>query len=713
MNEMTADASVWTRLNLSWRPKLPLIYQTEIAECGLACLAMVAGFHGHQTDLRELRKNHSITLKGVTLAQVVSIAQKLHFSTRAIKVELEDLRMVRCPAILHWDLNHFVVLKSATDRHVIIHDPARGYRKLKLAEVSKHFSGIALELSPDCKFEKKKARKLITIASFIKDVVGIKRSLTQIVLLSLVLQFFAVVAPYYNQLVVDNVLVGHDLDFLVVLGVGAIALAITTTVVSLARTWMGIFFDSIYSIQLSSSLLKHMMHLPIGWYETRKVGDILSRFSSLKVLQQQIVGGITGGTLNAIMVIATSIMMLKYSPLLTLVSLVGVAIYIILRLAFFRPFMQANEEAIVTAAEESSVFLETINSALPIKLYSKETVRHGIWMNRVINSANANLVTHKLGMVFSVLQTVIGTVEGVVTTWIGANLVIANEFSIGMLIAFTAWRSMFVGGLYGLVNGFFSYRMLDLHLDRVADIALEEREQDSTASADESDRAPVTGRLDVRNVSFRFGSQEPWILRNFSLSVDAGECITLVAPSGYGKTTLIKIMMGLIEPQEGEVFIDGRSLKQLGLGNYRSSFASVTQNDKLMSGTIEENICFFQDAANKDEIIAAAKMANIHDEIAAMPLGYKSLVGELGSMLSGGQQQRILLARAFFKKPRVLFLDEATSHLDRENERHINEQIAALSITRIQVSHREYEGNPRSRIVDLAKLKLQQTGSQS
>ncbi len=713
MNETTAEDSVWTRLNLAWRPKLPLIYQTEIAECGLACLAMVAGFHGHQTDLRQLRKDHSITLKGVTLAQVVSIAQKMHFSTRAIKVELEDLKLVRGPAILHWDLNHFVVLKSATDRHVVIHDPARGYRKLKLSEVSKHFSGIALELSPDCRFEKKKARKLITIGSFIKDVAGFKRSLTQIVLLSLVLQFFAVIAPYYNQLVIDNVLVGHDLDFLVVLGVGAIALAITTTAVSLARTWMGIFFDSIYGIQLSSSLLKHMMHLPIGWYETRKVGDILSRFSSLGVVQSSIVGGITGGTLNTIMVVATSVVMLKYSPLLTLISLTGVCIYIILRWAFYRPFMQANEEAIVAAAEESSVFLETINSAQPIKLYSKETVRHGIWMNRVINTANANLVTHKLGMVFSVLQTVIGTIEGVVTMWVGANLVIANEFSIGMLVAFTAWRAMFVGGLYGLVNGFFQYKMLDLHLDRVADIALEEREQHLTGSGADSDQAPVTGRIDVRNVSFRFGAQEPWVLRNFSLSVEAGECVTLVAPSGFGKTTLMKVMMGLVEPQEGEVFIDGKSLKQLGLRNYRAAFASVTQNDKLMSGTIEENIAFFDDVENKDEIIAAARMANIHDEIAAMPLGYKSLVGELGSMLSGGQQQRILLARAFFKKPKVLFLDEATSHLDKENERHINEQIAALNITRIQVSHREYEGNPGAKIVDLTKLKLQEKGNAS
>jgi ATP-binding cassette subfamily B protein RaxB len=713
VNEAIAEESVWTRLNLAWRPKLPLIYQTEISECGLACLAMVAGYHGHQTDLRQLRKSHSITLKGVTLAQVVSIAQRMHFSTRAIKVELDDLKLVRCPAILHWDLNHFVVLKSATDRHVIIHDPARGYRKLKITEVSKHFSGIALELSPDCKFEKKKARRLITIGSFIKDVVGIKRSLVQIVLLSLVLQAFGVVSPYFSQMVIDNVLVGRDLDFLVVLGIGAIALAITTTAVSLARAWMGIFFDSIYGIQLSSSLLKHMMHLPIGWYETRKVGDILSRFSSLGVLQQSIVGGITGGTLNTIMVVGTSIVMLKYSPLLTMVSLAGVCIYIVLRVTFYRPFMQANEEAIVAAAEESSVFLETINSAQPIKLYSKEVVRHGIWMNRVINTANANLVTHKLSMVFSVLQTVIGTVEGVVTMWVGANLVIANEFSIGMLVAFTAWRGMFVGGLYGLVNGFFNYKMLDLHLDRVADIALEEREQHLAGNEFESDHAPVAGRIDVRNVSFRFGSQEPWILRHFSLSVDAGECVTLVAPSGFGKTTLMKIMMGLVEPQEGEVFIDGKGLKQLGLKNYRAAFASVTQNDKLMSGTIEENIAFFDDVENKDEIIAAAKMANIHDEIAAMPLGYKSLVGELGSMLSGGQQQRILLARAFFKKPKILFLDEATSHLDKVNERHINEQIAALNITRIQVSHREYEGNPDVKVVDLTKLELQENGGES
>lgn len=705
MSATTAEAPAWARLNLSWGQKLPIIYQTEIAECGLACLAMVAGFHGHHTDLRELRNRHSITLKGATLAQVVSIAERMNFSTRAIKVELEDLKLVRCPAILHWDLNHFVVLKKATDRYAVIHDPARGYCKLKLSEVSKHFSGIALELTPDSKFEKKKARRLITLTSFIKYVVGIKRSLAQIILLSLVLQVFAVVAPYYQQLVVDNVLVGHDLDFLVVLGVGAIVLAITTTAVSLARTWMGIFFDSTYSIQLSSSLLKHMMYLPIGWYETRKVGDILSRFSSLKVVQSSIVDGITGGTLNAIMVLATSVVMLKYSPLLALIAVSGVGIYVVLRAVFHRPFMQANEEVIVRSAEESSVFLETIHSALPIKLYSKELVRHGVWMNKVINTMNANIAAHKLNMVFSVLQTAIGTIEGIATTWIGAKLVISNQFTIGMLVAFMAWRAQFVSGLYGLVNGFFNYRMLDLHLDRVADIALEQREQHYVGSAADIGKAEIAGRIEVRNISFRFGSQEPWIFRNFSLTVEPGECVTLVAPSGFGKTTLLKIMMGLIEPQEGEVLVDGKELKRLGLSNYRAAFASVTQNDKLMSGTIEENINFFEEVVDREGIVAAAKMANIHDEIVAMPLGYKSLVGELGSMLSGGQQQRILLARAFYKRPKILFLDEATSHLDPENERYINEQIAALGITRIQVSHRENAGNPGARIVDLTKCR--------
>jgi ATP-binding cassette subfamily B protein RaxB len=697
------EASVIERLNLFWKNRLPLIYQNEISECGLACLAMVAGYHGHKTDLRALRKSHSITLKGVTLAQLTVIAQKMHLSTRAIKVEIEDIKMLRCPAILHWDLNHFVVLKSASETEIVIHDPARGIRKLGISEVSKHFTGIALELTPDNKFEKKEERTRITLPSFIKKTIGFKRSLIQIFILSLVLQIFGILAPYYTQMVVDNVLVGHDYDLLAVLGIGSVILAFITMAISLMRTWMGIFFDSTYSIQLNSSLLKHMLFLPSTWFETRHIGDILSRFGSLKAVQNSIVSGIVGGTLNIITVLVTFTAMFIYSPKLTLITISGICGYILLRVIFFYHFREATEESIVKSAEETSAFVETVNSAIATKIFSKEAARHGRWLNRVVDTMNANIKLHKLSMIFEVCQTTISTLEAVAMLWVGANLVMANHFTIGMLFAFGAWRGQFVGGAYGIVNSYFDYKMLDIHLDRVADIALAEREGNLDGDMQELNKDQFMGKIELINVSYRFGSEEPWIIRNFNLTIEPGECITLVAPSGYGKTTLLKIMMGLITPQEGEVLIDGMPIKKIGLKQYRNIIAAVMQSDKLLSGTVEENISFFDEEINQDLMVCCAKMANIHDEIMKMPLGYKSIVGELGNMLSGGQQQRVLLARALYRQPKILFLDESTSHLDQENADFITNQILQMNITRLQISHQRNLAEENNRIIDLTK----------
>lgn len=708
-NTNSQQQPVWSGLNFDWTTKLPIIYQSELAECGLACLAMIAGYYHHQTSLNVLRKKYSITLKGVTLSQIVDIAQKMGMSSRAIKVELEDLKMLRAPAILHWDMNHFVVLKKVTRTSVVIHDPARGVRTLKHEEISNHFSGVALELIPNSSFEKHNEKKLLTLSSFVNDIVGFKRSIAQIFILSLVLQAFGVMAPYYTQLVIDNVLVGHDRDFLVVLGIGTIVLTLLTTGVSLMRTWVSIYFNSLYSIQLSSSLLKHMLHLPINWFETRHIGDILSRFSSLKFVQSAVVDGILGGILNTLITATTIMVMLAYSIKLTLITVAGLMFYITLRILFYPRLKQATEESIVRAADETSCFVENVNYVSSIKLYARESVRHGHWLNKVTATLNTSITIHKLQMIFGVCQTSFSTIESVVMLWVGANMVMENQLTTGMLLAFLAWRAQFVGGIYGLVNGYFNYKMLDVHLDRVADIAIEETEKFYEGKPTALSIDKIKGSIELKNIHFRFGSHEPWIFRNYSLLVEAGQSVVISAPSGVGKTTLMKIMMGFIAAESGDVLLDGEDIKNIGLSNYRSIIGSVLQNDKLMAGTIEENITFFSETVDESWMRTCAKMANVSQEIEAMPLGYKSIIGEMGNMLSGGQQQRVLIARALYGKPKILFLDEATSHLDKKNEDIINENISKLAITRIQISHREDVQNNAQRVIFLPIFETQNT----
>jgi len=703
-NEISEVKKLIGKLNLSFRTnRLPVIHQTEIAECGLACLAMVSSYHGGVVDLRTLRNKHSISLKGVTLATIINISEKMNLISRAIKVEIEDLHLVRTPAILHWEMNHFVVLKKVYKNKAVIHDPGQGLRHVTLEQLSKYFSGVALELTPSNKFEIKEDIKRISLRGFISNIVGFKRSLAQIFLLSLVLQALGIMAPYYTQLVIDNVLVGRDRDFLVVLGVGSLMLAVITTVISLMRTWVGIFFNNTYAIQLSSSLVKHMMSLPISWFDSRKIGDILSRFSSLKYVQSVISNGIIQGTLNVIMCLATIVVMLIYSPLLTMITIAGLLSYIVLRTIFYRPFRQATEESIVKSADETSAFVETVTAISPIKIFAKESTRHSAWLNKVIASMNAGLTISKLSMLFKVFQVTFSTAESVVMLWVGANMVMANEMTMGMLFAFMAWKAQFVGAVYGLINGFFAYKMLDLHLERVGDIALEE-EEGNLDSDSFRDLSNIKGNIQVDNLSFRFGSEEKWLFENVNIDISAGSSTVMSAPSGFGKTTLMKIMMGLIKPEKGAVKIDGINIETIGLKNYRQLVGAVMQDDKLISGTIRENITFFSGEVDEEWLKTCVNLAAIDTDIEEMPMGYESLVGEMGSMLSGGQIQRILIARALYRKPKILFLDEATSNLDRELESRILKNIDNLSMTRVHISHRTEVIENAEQLLNLSEI---------
>lgn len=673
------------KLQFGWTRRLPMWLQTEAAECGLASLAMIASYHGHDVDLASLRRRFSTSLKGATLARVMAMAGQLGFVGRPLKLDMDHLGQLKTPCMLHWDLNHFVVLKRVNAYGVVIHDPARGVRKLSFKETSEHFTGVALELSPAANFEPIKERQAVSMRALTGRIRGVVPALTQILLLALALEVFTLAAPFYLQWVLDQVMVSADHDLLTLLGMGFLGIAVFSALITATRSWAVTWLGATLNVQWASNLFAHLMKLPLDWFEKRHIGDVVSRFGSIQTIQKTLTTQFIGSLLDGVMSLVTVVVMGFYSIGLTALVASMFLAYALTRWLFFNPLRRANEEQIVYSARQQSELLESIRGAMPIKLANKQGERLSRYANATVESTNRDIGIQRLGIAFTLTNQLMFGIGRVALIWIAATLALKNEFSAGMLVAFIAYADQFISRAGGLIDKWVDFRMLKLHAERVADIALTAPE--SEVESDWDGPLPEAS-IELRNVSFRYAEGEPWILKDCNLRIEAGESIAIVGPSGCGKSTLAKVILGLLQPSEGEVLFGGIDIRKLGLSVYRQLIGAVMQDDRLFAGSIADNISFFDTDANSTKVETAARLAAIHDDIAAMPMGYQSLVGDMGSSLSGGQKQRVILARALYRQPKLLVLDEATSHLDLERERLVNAAVQQLKITKVVIAHR-------------------------
>lgn len=688
-------------LQFGWSRSLPMMLQTEAAECGLACLAMVASYHGHDVDLAGLRRKFSTSLKGVTLARVMAMAGQLGFTCRPLKLDMDNLRQLKTPCLLHWDLNHFVVLKQVGKRRIVVHDPAYGIRKLSWKEVSEHFTGVALELSPSADFAPVRERQAVSLRALTGRVRGLVPALAQILLLALALEVFALAAPFYLQWVLDQVMVSADHDLLSLLGLGFIGIAVFSALVTAARSWAVTWLGATLNVQWASNLFGHLMQLPLDWFEKRHVGDVVSRFGSIQTIQQTLTTQFIGSLLDGLMSLVTLVVMGFYSLWLTTLVVGLFLAYGLIRWAFFNPLRQANEEQIVCGARQQSELLESIRGAMPIKLANKQDERLSRYANATVSTINRGIGIQRLSIAFTLSNQLLFGIGRVVMIWIAATLALENRFTAGALIAFIAYADQFISRAAALIDKWVDFSMLKLHAERVADIALTSPEQ----RAETAWNGPIPeASIELCNVSFRYAENEPWVLKNCNLKVEAGESVAITGPSGCGKSTLAKIALGLLEPTEGVVKFGGIDIRKLGLDYYRQLVASVMQSDQLFAGTIADNISFFDTAPDLERMLVVSQLAQIHADIMAMPMGYQSLVGDMGSSLSGGQKQRVILARALYRKPLLLLLDEATSHLDMAKEREVNLAIRGLNLTRVVIAHRSETIDSAGRTICLGEV---------
>jgi len=674
------------------RRRVPMILQSEAPECGIACVAMVATYHGHATDLMAMRTRLSPSLKGITLKQVSQVAETMGLASRGVKADIPALGKLQLPAVLHWDMNHFVVLTDVAAKTITVHDPARGVRKLSMTDAGKHYTGIAMEFTPTPSFAKQDERKQIGATQLLSVGSGLGTALAQLVLLSLAIEVFAIAMPFFLQLTVDRVLVGRDRDFLAVLGVAFIALVVIQVVVTAVRAWVGVYLSTRFNLRLLTVLFNHLLRLPLGWFEKRNIGDIVGKFRSVDAIQKTLSTTFVETCIDGVMVLITLGVMAYYSITMTAVVLGAACLYALTRWVLFYPQRNATDEQLAHEAKAATHFIETLRGMMAIKLNMRENERRVSYQNLVVEHINANVSVQGVGIFQRGAQSLIFGVESVIVVWMAALLVMDGKFSVGMLYAFIGFKLVFLSRVNNLIEKWNEFRMLDLHAERIADIALAEPEAGMASMSSVAFTASTskdTLTIEARDLGYAYGP-EGFAFRHVNLEIKPNESVALVGPSGCGKTTLLKVLLGLLPPTEGQVIVNGRDLKDWDMAQYRAQIGAVMQDDQLFLGSIADAIAFGSEF-DMAEIQACAEAADIHADIEKMPMGYSTFVGALGSSLSGGQKQRVLLARALYRRPKVLILDETLDQVDIYQEALIRNNIAGVAPTIMFVSHRNSE----------------------
>ena len=693
--------------------RVRLVRQAESGECGLAALAMVASAHGHRFTLRDLRRQLPSASRGSSFARLVQDAGALGLAAQAVEVGPADLNALRLPAILHWEHRHFVVLQSVGRRgNVVVLDPAVGRRVLTPAELARGFTGYAMELWPSGEPTLARIPPSLTLRHYIAATPGFGRWVGLLLLLSLGLEGAALTAPLLGQWVVDRVIGQKQSELLNVLALTFAAFFALQSVLGWARGRLAVRFGETLSFEWKRRIFEHLIRLPVRFFAHRHLGDVISRFNATEDIRRTLTSSALEAVLDALFGLAALAIMLHYSPLLAGIVVLAVGAYAAVRWVTWQPILQASEEGFAFSGKEQAHLVETLRAITPLKLFGAERERGARWAVLAGEVRDRRTRVATLTSTLGALSTLIFGLETVAVFYFGASMVIAPGagMTVGMLVAFVAYKAQFTARMSRFIDHASDFRMLSLHFERLADIADETPEcvdADVSPNADVSpEAAPPLGAvpeaglgssgcndgdpptLELRDVWFRYADTEPWILRGVQLRVDAGEMLAIVGPSGSGKSTLLKVLLGLMPPTHGALLYQGRPIEASGIAAYRRAVAAVMQDDLLLSGSVAQNICFFEAEPDTARLEEAARKACILNDVMQLPLRFDTEVGDLGSSLSGGQRQRIILARAIYREPRVLVLDEATSHLDMAAEQIVSRELSAMALTRIVVAHR-------------------------
>ena len=667
------------RFRLSSASALTLVTVKTANDAALACLSAIAQHLGRPITLADLRRQFAAPATGFTAATLSRIGQAIGVRLEAVRTDRLPERELAPPMIAQCGSAWVMVLRRCGN-DVALWDPIKGERTVRLGELS---SSVILVATPIVGFTTPEVRRRVQLSAVWPNLRIIWERLGQVLLLSVILQLLAFVAPLQMQFIVDRALASGSTELLNIIALGFGGLIALQVCVEYVRQRVSFSVGQIASYHMMSSVIRHLVHLPVRYFESRSLGDILSRTGSTRTIQDTLSRGVIAAGLDGVMALGSLAIMLVYSPTLTGVVVAGVVALFTLQWLAFPGQRALMEQEVNARAVEQSVLMEQIRAVRTIKTAGAEHTMGDIWRGALARTTAVASRANVLGAGVNTARAAISALLGIVVVYLGARSVIAGDMTLGMLLAYLAFRTTFVDRTNAFIAQMNGFRFIGLHLERLSDIVLEEAERPVGMTG-----ASLSGPIEFRHVSFRYAPDGPLTLDDISLHIPPGAFIAITGPSGEGKSTLLKLLLGLEKPTSGEIVIGETSPKSADWALWRLRVGVVAQDDQLLTGTVAENISFFDPDAETHKIIQAARSAQIHDEIVRMPLGYESRIGEMGAALSGGQRQRILLARALYREPEILILDEGTANLDIENERRVTDLVKALPMTRIVVAHR-------------------------
>jgi HlyB family type I secretion system ABC transporter len=666
----------------------PFYAQHSVSDCSAACMVMVGRYWGKEFNINRLRDLAYISREGASLKGLINAAENLGFNSRPVKASLDRLAKVPLPAIAHWQGNHYIVVFEISRHHVIIGDPAVGQRKLTHREFVQDWTGYCLLLEPTLEL-KKTADNKTDFWQLFQLVTPHKLVIAEIFLASIVLQIFGLISPIFTQLILDRAILHKSASSLATFGIGLLIFGGFQIAMSALRQYLMALTANRIDAALIIGFIRHTFSLPLSYFDSRHVGDIISRIQENNKIQSFITGQSLGILLDLMSVFVYASLMFVYSWKLALVTLISIPPFLLLTFAS-TPFLKKMSREIFNASNaENSYLIEALNGVRTIKSMAVEKTVRWEWEEKLTKEIKQTYRGQMMGIQIQILSSIISVISSTALIWVGASLVIAGEFTIGQLFAFNMLSANVISPFQRLAGLWNNLQEIGIAVERLCDVIEAKPEEDRQSLR--QDLGQLQGYVKFDHVTFRYNqAAEVNTLDNISFELKPGQTIALVGRSGSGKTTLSKLILGLYQPLSGSISIDGQDLKHISLTSLRSQIGVVDQDTFLFSGTVKHNITLARPGATPVEIQRAAELSGAEEFISQMPMGYETEIGEGGSMLSGGQRQRIAIARALINNPRLLIFDEATSSLDTESERIIQENLEQIRRDRstIIIAHR-------------------------